>query len=81
MPHTFPTVASPSGQIMGNVKSIEQAVQGLPPEELAEFRRWFAEFDAAVWDRQIDADATAGKLEQLGAEALADYRSGSPRAL
>jgi hypothetical protein len=66
---------------MGNIKSIEQAVRALPPDELAEFRRWFAEFDAAAWDRQIDADANAGKLEQFAAEALADYQSGSPRAL
>lgn len=66
---------------MGNVKSIEQAVQALPPAELAEFRRWFAEFDSAAWDQQIDADARAGKLDQLAAEALADYRAGSPRKL
>ena len=26
---------------MGNVKSIEKAVEALPPSELAEFRRWF----------------------------------------
>jgi hypothetical protein len=29
---------------MGNVHSIEKAVEALPPSELAEFRRWFAEF-------------------------------------
>ena len=40
---------------MGNVKSIEKAVESLQPSELAEFRRWFAEFDAATWDRQIRA--------------------------
>jgi hypothetical protein len=33
---------------MGNVKTIEKAVASLPPSELAEFRRWFAEFDAAA---------------------------------
>ena len=39
---------------MGKVKLIEQAVEALPPSELAEFRRWFAEFDAAAWDKQIE---------------------------
>lgn len=66
---------------MGNVESIEKAVESLPPSELAEFRRWFAEFDAAAWDRQIEHDATSGKLDTLAAEALADYRAGSTREL
>jgi len=66
---------------MGDIKAIEKAIEALPPSELAAFRRWFAEFDAASWDRQIDADAAAGKLDELAAEALADYRAGSPRPL
>ena len=66
---------------MGNVKSVKNAVEALPPSELAEFRRWFAEFDAADWDRQIEQDAAAGKLDDLAAEALADNRSSSAREL
>jgi hypothetical protein len=64
---------------MGNVKSIEKAVEALPPAELAEFRRWFAEFDAEAWDRQIDLDALHGKLERLAAEAADDFATGSSR--
>ena len=66
---------------MGNVKSIEKAVEALPPSELAEFRRWFAEFDAAAWDTQIEQDASSGKLDALAAEALGDFQSGSSREL
>ena len=66
---------------MGNVKSIEREVASLPPSELAEFRRWFAEFDAAAWDQQIEHDASSGKLDALAAEALADFRSGTIRQL
>lgn len=66
---------------MGNVKSIEKAVEALPPSELAEFRRWFAKFDAAVWDKQIEQDAASGKLDELASEATADYRTGSAREL
>jgi hypothetical protein len=66
---------------MGNIKSIEKAVASLPPEELAEFRRWFAEFDAFSWDAQIEQDAMSGKLDGLAAEALADYRNGPAREL
>lgn len=66
---------------MGNVKSIEKAVESLPPSELIEFRRWFAKFDAAAWDKQIEQDAASGKLDQLAAEALNDYRAGLAREL
>jgi hypothetical protein len=66
---------------MGNVKSIEQSVESLPPVEVAEFRRWFAEFDGNALDRQIEQDAASGKLDLLAAEALADYRAGSARQL
>lgn len=61
---------------MGTVESIEKAIAQLRPAELAEFRRWFAEFDAAAWDRQIESDAAAGKLDALAEEALAEYRAG-----
>ena len=66
---------------MENVKAIERAVESLPTLELAEFRQWFAEFDGNAWDRQIEQDAASGKLDQLAAEALADYRAGSARQL
>ena len=66
---------------MENVKAIERAVESLPTLELAEFRQWFAEFDGNAWDRQIEQDASSGKLDQLAAEALADYHAGSARQL
>ena len=66
---------------MTSVQAIEQAVEQLPAHDLAEFRRWFAQFDEAVWDAQIEADATAGKLDALAAEALAEYHNGAAREL
>jgi len=41
---------------------------------LAAFRAWFAEFDAAVWDKQFEEDVAAGRLDQLAEEALRDLR-------
>ena len=64
---------------MSNVKSIEQAVESLAPGELAEFRRWFAEFDAESWDRQLELDVSAGKLDRLAAEATLDFAGGPAR--
>lgn len=53
----------------------------MPATQLAEFRQWFAKFDESVWDAQIEADANAGKLDALAAEALADYQNGRAREL
>ena len=66
---------------MSDIKAIEDAVKALPPQQLAEFRRWFAEFDHAAWDRQIDADLADGKLDALLAEAADDIRHGNTRGL
>jgi hypothetical protein len=47
----------------------------LPPN-LATFRQWFAEFDAAAWDRQIEEDIAAGRLDALADEAIREFREG-----
>ncbi len=62
---------------MSDVQAIEDAIRSLPPKELAEFRRWFAEFDNAAWDAQVEQDAALGKLDSLVAEAQADFLAGS----
>ncbi|MDO9225064.1 MAG: hypothetical protein Q7W53_03380 [Pseudomonadota bacterium] len=62
---------------MSAVESIEVAVANLPPADLAEFRRWFAEFDGAAWDARIKSDARAGGLDGYADEALAEYRAGN----
>lgn len=61
---------------MTKIEALEKEVESLSRDELAQFRRWFAEFDAALWDQQLDADALAGKLDGLVAEALGDYEAG-----
>jgi len=61
---------------MGKVEKIENQVRALSAEELAAFRKWFREFDAEAWDREIEADALAGKLDALADRALSAYRSG-----
>lgn len=66
---------------MGKIEHIEQEIAALSAEELAVFRRWYTAFDGNAWDRQIEADAKAGKLETLVAEAKADYDAGKAREL
>jgi len=61
---------------MATVKQITSAVKRLPKKDLARFRKWFVEYDAAEWDRQIEQDAAAGRLDALAREALRDHRAG-----
>jgi len=61
---------------MGKVEQIESAIKALSAAELERFRGWFAEFDAAHWDRQLETDVAAGRLDKLAARALAEHASG-----
>jgi hypothetical protein len=61
---------------MSTVQDIENAIRQLSPEDLAAFRAWFAEFDAVVWDQQLEEDVAAGRLDQLAEEALQEFRAG-----
>jgi hypothetical protein len=61
---------------MNSVEKIEDQVRGLSPEELSTFRRWFAEFEAEIWDRQFESDVNAGKLDALAERALQDHTAG-----
>lgn len=63
------------------VKEIEEAISQLSPEELAQFADWFAEFRAAAWDEQLEADARAGKLDELVREARRDFAAGRTKPL
>ena len=59
-----------------SVQELEAAVTKLPKEELAHFSQWFEEFIADEWDRQIEADALAGRFDAAGKRAKADYETG-----
>lgn len=66
---------------MGKVENIEQQIQALSAEELARFRTWFLEFDWAAWDRQLERDVSAGKLDALAEKALRAHASGKTTPL
>jgi len=66
---------------MSSVNEVEKAVRELSGAELAEFRRWFFEFDAQIWDAELEADAQKGRLDALGDQALEEFRSGRSRPL
>ena len=66
---------------MSKIEELEQKVQALSPEELAQFREWFLEFDWAAWDRQLERDVRAGKLDALADKALRDHAAGKTKPL
>ena len=54
---------------MRTIREIEDAVRKLSPKEFAALRDWFAEFDAAEWDRQFERDAAEGRLDGIADES------------
>ena len=59
-----------------SVQELEIAVTSLPPSDLDAFARWFEEFIADAWDRRIEADIVAGRMEGAGREADAQFKAG-----
>lgn len=66
---------------MSELEELERRIRKLSPEDLAKFRAWFAEFDHALWDRQLASDAKTGKLDRVVNEALADYKAGKAKKI
>jgi len=59
-----------------SIEELTKAVAELPPDKLAKFRSWFETFEADQWDRQIEADVEAGRLDKLADDALAEHTKG-----
>jgi hypothetical protein len=63
------------------LEELEKTVSALPPDQLARFRAWFLAFDAKCWDRQLESDVAAGRLDAIADEAIREHRSGGSRKL
>ncbi len=61
---------------MSTVHEIEQAIRSLEAQDLAALRDWFAAYDAEVWDKQLEKDVAAGRLDRFAEEALRDLKEG-----
>lgn len=66
---------------MTTIEDIERAIEQLPGAELAKLRDWFDAFEAERFDRRVEADAAAGKLDVLAQAALVEFREGTTREL
>jgi len=63
------------------IAELEQAVTQLSEKDFARFREWFEEYEAKLWDEQVERDAKSGKLDKIAEQALKDYRAGKAREL
>ena len=66
---------------MGNLTKIQAAILALSKTDYQQLRQWIGELDQDEWDRQIEADSNAGKLDFLIAEALEAKENGTLKNL
>jgi hypothetical protein len=55
---------------MSKVERLKTEIEQLPEEEFTELVRWLSEKEWERWDKEIEADSNAGKLDFLVREAL-----------
>lgn len=69
-----------------NLQVIQNEIANLQPNALEKFNEWYKEFTANKfedddWDKQMKADAEAGKLDFLAQKASQSLRDGECREL
>lgn len=66
---------------MSTVAEIEDALKKLPMKKARAVASWLQDYLDAQWDRQIEQDIGAGKLDQLAEQAQAHYGAGRTKPL
>jgi hypothetical protein len=66
---------------MTKLEKIEQDIVTLSSTGRRKLADWLAEYQEDEWDRQIEADAKAGRLDRLIAEAKDEVKAGKVRPL
>ena len=66
---------------MDKIEKIGREIREFSPSELVAFRKWFHDFDAQAWDRQIEEDVQAGKLDAMAETALKALEGGECREI
>ncbi len=66
---------------MSTIQEIESAIEQLPPEQKWDLFHRLQDRLWEEWDRQIEADAAAGRLDHLIVEAETDIAAGRVKPL
>ena len=64
---------------MGTLPEIEAAIKQLPENDIRQLAAWLEDYVEEMWDKQIEADLTEGKLDKLIAKAEADIAANRVR--
>lgn len=66
---------------MIQVEILEQQIAELDDASFSKLRNWRIEFDQSRWDKKLEEDSNAGKLDFLINAALAEHEAGLTRDL
>ena len=64
-----------------SVTEIQAAITELTRDDLADLMSWLEAYQAKLWDKQIDEDLQAGRLDAVLAEVDEEYEAGLGRPL
>ena len=66
---------------MSKIDELKAEIESLPSEHIAEIFRWLAEKDWQKWDKEIEDDSRARKLDFLVREAREGRAKGKLKGL
>jgi hypothetical protein len=67
---------------MSKVEQIESEIAKLPPQDVRQVSRWLQEYEAELWDRELERDARpGGPLDQLAQQARKEIAAGDTQPL
>jgi Fe-S cluster biosynthesis and repair protein YggX len=66
---------------MSKIDELKVQIEMLPSEEFAEIFRWLSEKEWERWDKEIEADSHAGKLDFLNREIREEKAKGTLKDL
>jgi hypothetical protein len=63
------------------IREIEKAIIKLPAEDLDKLAGWLEDYRAQMWDKQIEEDLEAGRLDATLVEVDEEYEVGLSQPL
>ena len=66
---------------MSTVAEIESAISSLPIQDARRVADWLQEYLDAKWDKELDEDIAAGRLDALWEKAKTDIAAGRVKSL
>ncbi len=66
---------------MTDIEELEAVVINLPADKLFQFSQWFEEFMAEQWDKKIEADILAGRLDKIAQQVDDHFNAGRVQPL